>query len=121
MADEELVVPVAVEELRVGKRTVERTVRLHKRVRTESVPVEADLQTERVTVERVPVDRIVEVAPVPYRDGDAWVYPVVEEELVVVRRLRVREEVRVTHTSTVERSVTHVERRVEEIEIERGG
>ncbi|MCC6313983.1 MAG: YsnF/AvaK domain-containing protein [Thermomicrobiales bacterium] len=71
-------------------------VRLARRV--ETVPVEEVVQTWRddVTVERVPVGRQIETIPAPRTEGDTLIVPIVEEMLVVERRLVLREEVRVT-------------------------
>lgn len=117
--EDETVLPVAAEHLRVEKRATTRTVRVHKRVRVEQSPIEETVTDEGVEVQRVPVDRIVDAPPSPYRDGDTWVWPVVEEILVVQRRYRVREEVRVTPTKTSRSVSTTVERRFEEVEVER--
>jgi uncharacterized protein (TIGR02271 family) len=92
-----LIIPVHEEVLELHKREVDLgTVRVRKRV--ETVPVETTVETtgDEVIVERVPVDRPVEAPPAPWQEGDTWVIPVVEEVLVVEKRLVVREEVRVT-------------------------
>lgn len=62
----------------------------------QTIPV--DLLHEEVSVERVPINRVLaegEVAA-PWQDGDVMVIPVVHEELVVMKRLVVREELRVS-------------------------
>ena len=91
-------IPLIHENLEVDKQWVEAgAVLLRKRVesRTETVPVE--LGYEEVQVERVPVHRVLrddeDVAP--RQEGNTLVIPVVEEELVVVKRRVVREEIRV--------------------------
>lgn len=123
MAEEkldEIVLPLAEEILRVGKREVE-TGRVRVRLRTETVEetVREVLRTHRAEVERVPVGREVDVVPEVRREGDVIVVPVVEEIIVVQKRLVLREEVRLTLVET-ERGVEQpVTRRVQRAEVER--
>jgi uncharacterized protein (TIGR02271 family) len=117
-----VVIPVAEERVRVDKRVVTTgKVRVDKRVRTEPVRLEEALKEEDVIVERVPVDRFVDEAPGPRQEGDTWVLPLVEEVLVVQRRLRVREEVRIRRKVTTHREVVTTTRRIEEADVERRG
>lgn len=69
----------------------------------EMVPHRADVDvgTDRVDVERVPVGEIVDEAPQVREEGDVLIVPVIEEVLVVTKRFRVIEEVRVTKTRDV--------------------
>ncbi|GAB08360.1 hypothetical protein GOARA_009_00070 [Gordonia araii NBRC 100433] len=72
---------------------------------TENEELSVPVSREVVEVDRVTVDeREVDEVPTPYWDGDTFVVPVVEEEVVVVKRLVVREEVRVTR----QRKTKHV-------------
>ena len=92
-----LIIPVIHEELQVAKRTVETGggVRIKKTSREEEEMVDVPLIHEQVEVERVPVDRLLD-APVPVRHiGDTIIIPVVEEVLVVQKRLRLVEEVHI--------------------------
>jgi stress response protein YsnF len=62
----------------------------------------------------------VDVAPEPRQEGDTWIIPVIEEVLVVEKRLVVKEEIRLTRhrvTSQIPVSDT-VRRQVVEIETE---
>ena len=71
-------------------------MRLHKQVHEEQEVLDIPVQTESLEVERVPVGRWID-APVAIRqEGDTTIYPVVEEVVVVEKRLRLVEEVRVT-------------------------
>lgn len=63
------------------------------------------LRQNEVQVERVPVDEIIAEYIEPYMEGDIYVVPVIEEEIIVQRRLRLKEELRV-HRSVVERDET---------------
>jgi uncharacterized protein (TIGR02271 family) len=117
---ERVVVPVVAEELRVGKRTVETgVVRVRKLVREHEELVEPTVMREEVQVERVPVGRVVDAIPEPRHEGDTLVIPVLEEVLVVEKRVMLKEEVRVTWRTVEERSPQRVVLRSEEIVVER--
>ena len=83
------------------------------RVSTETESVshieKADLGVERVEVERRPVGAWVDAMPGVREEGDVTVIPVVEERLVVEKRLFVTEEILIRRnrsTETVEVPVT---------------
>lgn len=63
----------------------------------EVVPHEAniDVGTDRVDVERIPVNKEVNQPPSTRQEGDTLIVPVVEEVLVVTKRYRIVEEVHV--------------------------
>ena len=100
----EVVVPLAEERLAVSKREVETgRIQVALTTETETVVAREVLCGRRVEVERVPVGRTLaegEAAPVPHEEGDTLVIPVVEETAVVVKRLVVREEVRLRFVPT---------------------
>jgi hypothetical protein len=54
------------------------------------------LYTEQASVERVAVNRIVDAYPQVREEGDTTVVPVVEEVLIIQKRLMLKEEVRIT-------------------------
>jgi uncharacterized protein (TIGR02271 family) len=91
-----LVIPVIKEEAQVQKRWSETgRVELHKTVHEHTQVVDQPLQVEEVEIERVAVNRIVE-EPVSIRhEGDTMIIPLLEEVLVVEKRLVLREEVHV--------------------------
>jgi stress response protein YsnF len=95
------IVPVVEESAIIGKRQV---VTGHVRVRTVTDTVEelahASVQREDIEVTRVPIDRVVETAPEIRTEGDVTIVPVLEEVLVVEKRLVLKEEL-------------HIRRRVE--------
>ncbi len=100
----EVVIPLAEETVTVSKREVE-TGRVHVALTTgtQTVIAREALRGRRVEVERVPVGRTLaegEAAPVPHEQGDTLVIPVVEETAVVVKRLVVREEIRLRFVPT---------------------
>jgi len=115
------VIPVVREELDVGKRRVEtgRGVRVHKTVQERQAVVDEPLAKDEVRVERVKVERTVE-APVDVRyEGDTMIIPVLEEVLVVQKRLVLKEEIRVTRRRSETRAPQRVTLRSEDAEIER--
>jgi uncharacterized protein (TIGR02271 family) len=89
-------IPLHEEALSVGKRQVERgSVRVAMTVREREETVEQELRSEAVEVVRVPVGREVDVPPEPRREGDVLIVPVFEEELVVTKRLVLKEELHI--------------------------
>src|ERR671910_256837 len=90
-------IPLLEEELRVGKQSVATG-----KVRVRTV-------VDRVEVTRVPVGREVAVAPDVRTEGDVLIVPVLEEVLVVEKRLVLKEELHIRRrigTETVEVPVT---------------
>ena len=117
---DEKVVPVIEETAVVYKeRVVTDRVRLHKQVHEDQEVLDIPVRTETLEVERVPVGRFVEAAPAIRQDGETTVYPVVEEVLVVEKRLQLVEEVRVTRRQETRRVQERVALRREEIVVER--
>ncbi|MCK6545006.1 DUF2382 domain-containing protein [Myxococcota bacterium] len=117
-----LVLPLARESLAIERRTIPTgQVHIHTKVRARNVRGEVPIEQRSVHVERVPKGEIVAAWPEPWRDGETLVIPVVEEELVVEKRLVLREELRVTTTVHTSSAPYDVELRSEELEIERVG
>ncbi|WP_438022500.1 DUF2382 domain-containing protein [Sorangium sp. So ce233] len=118
---DELIVPVVAQELEVKKRTVESgRVRITKEVRERVEEVEEPLARERVFVERVAIDQVVTEPPATRQEGDTLIVPVVEEVLVVEKRLVLKEELRITRVRSVEMSPPeHVTLRSEGVRVER--
>jgi uncharacterized protein (TIGR02271 family) len=118
--EEPVVIPVVEETLRVDRaQRVTGRVRVTKHVSARVQRVDVPLERERVHVTRTRVERPVSSAPPVRQEGDTLVIPVVEERVVVERRLFLREEIRITR----ERSATHATERVrlrsEQVEVER--
>lgn len=97
------VIPLMQEDVSITKRKVE-TGRV--RVSTKTLEhidyARADLYQEAVHVERVPIGREVAVAPPVREEGDTIVIPIIEEIMVVEKRLVLREEIRITRTRSVD-------------------
>lgn len=117
---DEAVIPVVEEDLLVGKRTVDQGgVRLYRRVIEIPVEESVDLREEHVSVDRVPVDRLIADT------DDAFQNRTIEltetaEEAVVSKDARVVEEIVLSkgvteHTETVRDTVRHTEVEVEEL------
>lgn len=101
--EDELRVPLVEETVSIERREVETDrVRVRTVVDAEDVLVEEQLRVGQLDVARVPVEREVAETPEPYREGDTLVIPIVEERLVIEKRLFVVEELRVTGTSREE-------------------
>jgi uncharacterized protein (TIGR02271 family) len=114
------ILPVLEERLEVSKREVETgRLRLQKRVREEEQTVDEPLFADEIIIERVPVNRFVD-QPAPTRmEGDTTVIPLFEEQIVLQKRLLLREEVRVTRRRTERRDAQVVTVRREEVIVER--
>ncbi len=115
-----MVIPVIAEELVVGTAARETgRVRITRTVRESEETVDEPLIRERVQVERVPVNRPVEGPMESRQEGDTLIIPVVEEELVVQKRLLLKEEIRITRQRTEEHQPRQVTLRRQEVNVER--
>jgi uncharacterized protein (TIGR02271 family) len=115
------VIPVIAEQVDVAKRIVDvARVRVHKRVSERVEVVAPELTREEITVERVPVNRYVDAPPGNRAEGDVLVVPLLEEVLVVEKRLLVREELRIEKTLVpLPSEPQQITLRREDVEIER--
>ena len=123
MAQQKLVLPVIDEQVRVGVRRVDtgRGVRIHKTVAEHSEAIAQTLQRDQVTVKRVAVGTLVPLSdvPQPRQEGDTWIVPVLEEVVVVEKRLRIKEELHITRTAQAHAYTGTVVLRSEQVTIER--
>ena len=93
---EEQVLPLVEETLTTQRRTVETgTVRVRTVLQQREELARAEIYRHAVSIEHVPINREIDEVPEPWEDGDVLVIPVIEEVLVVEKRLMLREEVRV--------------------------
>ncbi|XYJ08406.1 YsnF/AvaK domain-containing protein [Telluria sp. B2] len=122
-AQDPLRIPVVAEQLAVGTRTVDtgRGVRIHKTVVEQPVTIDERLGREEVEVRHVPVDRLVapEEAPTTRHDGDTLIVPILEEVLVVERRVRIKEELHITRVRREEHHQESVVLKAEQVNVER--
>lgn len=96
-------IPLVTEVARIQKRTVETgRVRVHTVVDERQELVRDALTREDVEVTRVAVNQAVDAAPPVRTEGDTTIVPLVEEVLVVEKRLMLREEIHIRRRTTVE-------------------
>ncbi|WP_156648732.1 YsnF/AvaK domain-containing protein [Massilia sp. Leaf139] len=116
-------IPVIAEELAVGTRMVDtgRGVRIHKTVVEQPVTIDERLARDEVEIRHVPVDRIValESAPANRYEGDTLIVPILEEVLVVERRVRIKEELHITRIRREEHHQEQVSLKAEQVSVER--
>jgi len=116
------VIPLVEEELRIDKRSVVTgKVRVRTVVDTVEEMARATLEGRQVEVVRVPIDREIDVAPAVRTEGDVVIVPVVEEVLVVEKRLVLKEELRLQPRKTEETVEVPVTLRKQRAVVERVG
>ena len=91
------------EELTVERRLTEAIVRIASVTREREQLIDEPLTRERVEVERMAVGRTIDAAPPVREEGDTTIIPVVEEVVVVERRLVLKEEIHVRRVRLTER------------------
>ena len=121
--DDEVRVRRSEEEILVGRREREAgTMRIRKRVRTETEHLEVPKKRVEVTVERVPVEEARSgeegITATPQIEEEEIVVPVVEEEIVIEKRPVVKEEIRIRKRVVEDVEVVEEDVRKEEIEID---
>jgi uncharacterized protein (TIGR02271 family) len=118
--DETEIIPLAEEELRGDKRTVTTgMVRVRTVVDVETELAKATLDGEAVEVTRVPMDRMIDQPPAIRTENDVTIIPILEEVLVVEKRLVLKEELHVRKRKTTEDVEIPVELRKQRAVIER--
>lgn len=116
------VIPVIQEAIRVEKREFESgRVVVHKTVVERDEVVDIILRQQDLSVERVPVGRVVEEAPQTRQEGDTLIVPILEEVLVVEKRLVLKEELHIRKQSSERTEQKTVRLRSEQVEIEQTG
>jgi uncharacterized protein (TIGR02271 family) len=84
------------ESVSVSRRVVQgQTIRIASTTRWHEQLVEEPLARETVEIERVAIGRFVGATPEVRQEGDVTILPVMEEVLVLERRLLLKEEVRI--------------------------
>ena len=81
--------------------------------------VDVPLFREEVRVERVPINLFVEALPPVRQEGDTMIIPVVEEQIVIQKKLLLVEELRVRKEVVEHHQPQTVNVRKEEVEIKR--
>jgi len=95
------------------------TVSVSTRTLTRNELVSQDLTHTHVEVTTVPIGRAVDAIPAIREEGDVTIFPVMEEVLVVERRLMLKEEVHVRKVRTTERHQETVALRYQEAVVSR--
>jgi uncharacterized protein (TIGR02271 family) len=110
---------LAEEEL-VAHRELRERGEVQVRTRVEEVParLEVDAYREEVEIDRVPVSEIVSERVAPWEEDGVLVVPVYEEQLVVVKRLVMKEQLRIRRAGVTERQLFEDTLRRERLEID---
>jgi uncharacterized protein (TIGR02271 family) len=108
------------EEQLVARKDLREVGEIRVRTTVEEIParLEVDAAREEVEVEHVPMGQIVTERMAPWEEDGVLVVPVYEEQLVVVKRLVLREQLRVRRVGTTERRLFEDTLRRERLEIE---
>jgi len=116
-----LIVPVIQEEMAVEKRMVDRgTVRINKLVREHEEIVDEPLLKQEVAIEHVPINKLWDGPPPAVRyEGEILVLPLLEEVMVVEKRLMLKEELRISRVQRTAHEPQKVVLRSEEVNVER--
>jgi stress response protein YsnF len=99
----EVVIPLHGEDVSVERRKVERDVQVHVRTVNREHLVDEALSREEIEIERVTIGRPIDAIPPTREEGDTTVISVVEETVVVERRLILKEEIRLRRVRTTEK------------------
>jgi stress response protein YsnF len=114
------VLPIFEESVRIGKRPVTTTAaRIHVTVSEHDETVEALLLRQDASIERVSVGTPIDTPPPTRREGDTFIVPILEERLVVEKRLFLKEELRIRIGETRQPATRAVRLRREHAEIVR--
>jgi uncharacterized protein (TIGR02271 family) len=112
-------VPLVAEEVTLGKKATQSTVRIEKRVSTREVTIDDPLIREEFEITRVPVNTVIPEAVPPRQEGDTYIVPIFEEVLVTEKRLLLREEVHIVRRRVEVRAPQTVTLRTENIDVHR--
>ena len=116
---EESVIPLHSEDIAISRRLVERTVRVRVSTVEHERLIDEAMTQERVEIERIAIGRPVDTVPPVREEGTTTVIPVVEEVLVVERRLILKEEIHLHRVRTTERHQETVTLREQQAIVER--
>lgn len=118
--EQDLVIPLVEERVSATKRTIETArVRVRTRIEQREELVRAELSADAVEIERVPIGREVAAVPAVRQEAGTTIVPVVEEVLVVEKKLMLVEEIRLTRTRTTAEFAQPVTLAAQRAEIER--
>ena len=92
--------------------------RIHTWIQEVPARLEVDAYTEEVEVEHVPVGQVVSERKPPWQEDDVLIVPIYEEQLVVSKRLVMREQIRVRRVGSQRRELFEDTLRRERLEVE---
>jgi uncharacterized protein (TIGR02271 family) len=118
----DLRIPLHVEDISISRREIKKAnVEIALITGTREQLIDEELTHVRVEIERFSIDQTVEAVPPIRQEGDITIIPVVEEVVIVERRLVLKEEVRVRRVSTKEQHQETVVLRQQEAVVTREG
>lgn len=102
LAEQTIAIPVIKEAINIGIKSIDtgKGIRAHKSVIEQPHTIDELLQHEALEIKHVVIDEIVlpEDAPVSRYEGNKFIVSVLEEILVVEKRIRVKEEIHIIKT-----------------------
>lgn len=114
-------IPVVEEQIRIDKRIVETgRVVISKQVTEHQEHINIPVSHDEVSVERIPINRYVDTPPEAMRyEGDTLIISVLEEVVVVEKRLMLVEELHVTKRQIQTEEMQQITLRKEEVTVTR--
>ncbi len=115
----QIVIPLLEEQLNIArKKVLTGGVRVHKKVSERTETVDEPTFREEIEFERVAVNQFVDQPPAVRYEGDVMIVPLLEEVLVVEKKLVVREEIRIKKRSETVRTPQQIVLRSESATLE---
>lgn len=115
-----VIIPIIQEDVVIGKEIVETgKVKISKKISEHQQTIDMPLLQEQVSVERVAINRFVDTPPEIRQDGDMMIIPVLEEQIVVQKRLVLIEELHVRKQVVEANHSEEVTVRKEDVDIKR--
>jgi len=115
----QIIVPLLAEELQITREKVlTGGVRVHKTVNERTETVNEPVYQEQIEIERVNINRFVDEPPPTRYEGDVMIVPLLEEVLVVEKRLVLREEIRISKRRDTSRHQEEIVLRSEDATLE---
>jgi uncharacterized protein (TIGR02271 family) len=117
---ESTVIPLVAESVSIERQQIKGdTIRLTVTTKTHEHLLDEPITRQRVEIERIPIGRAIDVARPVRTEGDTIIIPVVEEIVIVERRLMLKEEISLRRIQTSARHRENVTVREQEAVIER--
>jgi uncharacterized protein (TIGR02271 family) len=115
----QIVIPLLAEQLNIARQKVlTGGVRVHKTVQERTETVDEPTLREEMEIQRVAVNRFITEPPAVRYEGDVMIVPLMEEVLVVEKKLVLREEIRINKRSDTLRNPQQYIVRREEVTLE---